>query len=225
MKHLVTKDFEKSTAVESIYNPDLMKSFKTGHKYLRKEGGKYIYHESYQKSKGGKMHHHETMELYHSNKADEARDSLTNYLHEMKEGKYTGNSLNTLVENASMHAKKHAQHKAERMKGYTIATPEDKNEIRQMHVEHVQEGITPEKYAEAFEEHENKNKESASKMYKLEQSLVDFLDKHKFSKKEKADHAFIANSIHNYKDYGGVKFSNEQAFDLAKQYNEHISKK
>lgn len=41
--HLTSQDFQKSDAVEKIYNPSLMKSDHVKHKYLRKEGKSYIY--------------------------------------------------------------------------------------------------------------------------------------------------------------------------------------
>lgn len=53
----------------------------------------------------------------------------------------------------------------------------------------------------------------------LDKSLIDFLDKHKFTKKELKDPECIADSVSNYPDYfGEVEISDDEALELAKKY-------
>lgn len=159
--YLKSNDFEKSEAVESIYNPDILKGSKTEHKYLRKEGGKYIYHESYQKTNGGKLNHNHMMSMYHGRNFDKFKSLANNALDDLKNGNINVNT-DKYFELAKNHAKEHSKHNGERMKIVHSMNDEDQKIFTGLQEEHKKEGISPEQYATAYEEHLGKDEHNES---------------------------------------------------------------
>lgn len=159
--YLKSSDFEKSEAVESIYNPDILKGSKTGHKYLRKEGGKYIYHDSYQKGIAGQAHHHANFAFYHEGESSKFRSLTNNALSDSLNAQHNEN-IDKYFELSKEHANKYAFHKGEALKNRALINTDkvEREKYNTIANEHDLEGITPEKYVKAYEEHVSKKAEN-----------------------------------------------------------------
>ena len=162
-KHLSLGDFEKDkNLLHKSYKTDVIEKaepHKT-HKYLRKEGDRYIYHESYQKDSGAKFHHHEMMYDHHLGEYYNAKNKLNSSLDNLMSGSGPVESPEHYIKAATHHAEKAAYHNSQKSKYFHEAIKDYKNSGVNTHGEIMREhndaGISPETYAKAYYEHEAK---------------------------------------------------------------------
>ena len=241
--NIKTSDFEKSSVIEKIYNPDLMKGAKAFHKYLRKDDeGKYIYHESYQSGAGAKAHHHKMMEDHHRQKASFHNQKLSTALDATKEGILSNEDMDYHFDQAKLHSRKVAEHKSKRIANAMNLNDKEKGDYEQLSGDHERQGITPEKYAQVFEAHETEKaekekseKELGAKVEKIKSEITsptgnyyrhkDSTNTTRVSNKNESKHNFAIRIAHKVKEPNQVDLKSNEGSKLMSSFLKHENKK
>lgn len=149
------KEKESKNAVQK--SDTIIKGAHKTHKYLRKEGDKYIYHESYTRGKGGKAHHHKMLQGYHEEKMRDAHQGYSSMLSKLSSSDHpttdSMNKLKQLSESAIEHAKQAAHHKREHTNFAADLDGDEYKHYDEISTEHEHAGIFPKQYGEAYHEH------------------------------------------------------------------------